>query len=173
MTGTNILEHDKVDRIVTQTIGDAHPSSSRRNTHLEIFQWIPKGRRTIKTAGLHAGLTVSRSTWSTFAEYERLKKAGVEFHTEPKLSACSAHIRAGPRRQYFRTSGGHGFKSSRVADQSRSEPCEAETFALVIQAKPKSSTEDLTISSWALGLRVRRRGRLSKLGSIRRCFSKR
>ncbi|HEV7480306.1 MAG TPA: VOC family protein, partial [Roseiarcus sp.] len=57
------------------------------NTHLEIFRYVtPAGKDPIANRpACDAELThVAFDVIDIFAEYERLKKAGVPFHTEPQ-----------------------------------------------------------------------------------------
>ena len=57
------------------------------NTHLEIFRYVtPVGKDSIANRpACDAGLThVAFDVIDIFAEYERLRKAGVPFHTEPQ-----------------------------------------------------------------------------------------
>jgi glyoxylase I family protein len=57
------------------------------NTHLEIFRYVtPVGKQPIPDRpACDAGLThVAFDVIDIFAEYDRLRKAGVPFHTEPQ-----------------------------------------------------------------------------------------
>ena len=85
---TSSPDHDKLDRIVGLK-GSATRSALLRagNTYLEIFQYLsPKGKvGDPARPACDAGLThVAFDVVDIFAEYERLKQAGVAFHTEPQ-----------------------------------------------------------------------------------------
>lgn len=86
---TNSPDRDKLDSIVGLP-GSATRTALLRagNTHVEIFQYLtPKGKDgDPRRPACDAGLThVAFDVVDIFAEYERLKQAGVTFHTEPQV----------------------------------------------------------------------------------------
>ena len=82
------------------------------NTHLEIFQYLtPDGKGPIANRpACDAGLThVAFDVVDIFSEYERLKKAGVPFHTEPQTVGLF-------RSTYARDPDGNIFELQEVLD---------------------------------------------------------
>ena len=84
------------------------------NTHVEIFQYLsPKGKEgNPERPACDAGLThVSFDVVDIFSEYERLRKAGVKFHTEPQTVGTF-------RATYGRDPDGNIFELQEVMDPS-------------------------------------------------------
>ena len=82
------------------------------NTHVEIFEYVnPKGKdNEPNRPACDAGLThVAFDVVDIFAEYERLKKAGVKFHTEPQVVGMF-------RATYGRDADGNIFELQEVMD---------------------------------------------------------
>lgn len=108
-------EHDKVDRIVGLKRSATRTALLRAgNTHVEIFQYLnPKGKENDpKRPACDAGVThVAFDVVDIFAEYERLKKAGVEFHTEPQIVGVF-------RATYARDPDGNIFELQEVMDSN-------------------------------------------------------
>src|ERR1700684_305570 len=85
--GRTAPDAENLDKIVALK-GPSTQSALFRagNTHLEIFRYVtPAGKHPIPDRpACDAGLThVAFDVIDIFAEYERLKKAGVPFHTAP------------------------------------------------------------------------------------------
>jgi catechol 2,3-dioxygenase-like lactoylglutathione lyase family enzyme len=105
----------KLDKIVGLK-GSATRTALLRagNTHLEIFQYLsPKGKvGDPARPACDAGLThVAFDVVDIFAEYERLKSAGVKFHTEPQTVGAF-------RATYGRDPDGNIFELQEVMDPS-------------------------------------------------------